>query len=142
MTHASHKKNITSLIKKGIKQKDPSASVILFGSCTRGDATKDSDWDILVLLERSKVNRFTEKEFRDELFEVQLETGEPISTFVFSKSDWEIKHSATPLYENIQRDGISLYWQKLNTSITGLLNQTKLLKMPSYLLRTIGGILV
>ncbi|CAN5145231.1 hypothetical protein BH20BAC1_BH20BAC1_03420 [soil metagenome] len=106
MLHTNN--NITTLIKKKIKQKDPSADVILFGSHARGDATKNSDWDILILLDRLDVNRLIEKEFRDELFEVELETGEPISTFVFSKSDWDSKHFITPLYENIQRDGILL----------------------------------
>lgn len=105
---ANIKKNISNLIKKRITQKDPSANVILFGSHARGDAGKDSDWDILILLDRSTVNRLTEKEFRDELFEVQLETGAPISTFVFSKAEWETKYSVTPLYQNIQQEGIEL----------------------------------
>lgn len=101
-------KNITSIIKKRIKQKDPSANVILFGSRARGEATQKSDWDILILLNRPHINRLIEKEFRDELFEVQLETGAPISTFIFSKAEWETKHSITPLYRNIQQEGIEL----------------------------------
>ena len=80
----------------------------MFGSRARGQATKESDWDILILLNRSQVNRILEKEFRDELFEVALEIGEPISTFVFSKSDWESIHAITPLYQSIKREGIPL----------------------------------
>ena len=49
-----------------------------------------------------------EKEFRDELFEIELEIGEPISTFVFSKSDWESRHAVTPLYQSVKREGIQL----------------------------------
>ena len=49
-----------------------------------------------------------EMEYRDELFDLELEIGEPISTFVFSKSDWEQKHEITPLYQNIKREGIYL----------------------------------
>jgi predicted nucleotidyltransferase len=99
---------IISLIKSRIKQKNSVAEVILFGSHARGEAHNDSDWDILILLDSLKVTRNMEKEYREELFEVELETGEPISTFVFSKQDWESKHSATPLYRIIKRDGIQI----------------------------------
>lgn len=101
-------KNITQLIKSRIKQKNPFADVILFGSHARGKFHNDSDWDILILLDQPNVNRFIEKEYRDELFDVELEIGEPISAFVFSKSDWEQKHEVTPLYQNIKREGIYL----------------------------------
>ena len=97
---------IISLIKSKIRQKNSDAEVILFGSHARGEAHVDSDWDILILLNSLIVTRKTEKEYREELFEVELETGEPISTFVFSKSDWESRHSVTPLYRSIKRDGI------------------------------------
>ena|SRR5258706_15028451 len=101
-------KHIKELIKTAIKKKDPAADIILFGSRARGQSTNDSDWDILILLNLPRVNRLLEKEFRDELFEVELEIGEPISTFVFSKHDWETIHSITPLFQSIKKDGIQL----------------------------------
>ncbi|MDP3645242.1 MAG: nucleotidyltransferase domain-containing protein [Bacteroidota bacterium] len=79
---------------------------MLFGSHARGEAELDSDWDILILLNNLNVSRKTEKEYREELFDVEMEIGEPISTFVFSKNEWESRHSITPLYKNIKRDGI------------------------------------
>jgi predicted nucleotidyltransferase len=97
---------IISLIKSKIKNKNSKAEVILFGSHARGKAHVDSDWDILILLDGIKVTRETEKEYREELFDVELEIGEAISTFVYSKKDWESRHSVTPLYQNIKRDGI------------------------------------
>ena len=99
---------IAELIKAKIKKKDPSADVILFGSHARGQATADSDWDILILLNLPHVTRLMEKEFSDELFDIELEQGEIISAFVFSKSEWETKHSATPFYHNIKKEGIRL----------------------------------
>jgi uncharacterized protein len=101
-------KEITSRIKKRIKNKNPDAEVILFGSHARGQANANSDWDILILLNQNNVNRNIEREYRDELFEVELEIGEPISTFVFSKFDWENKYSSTPLFENITKEGVHL----------------------------------
>jgi predicted nucleotidyltransferase len=100
--------NIIRLIKDRIKKKDPFADVILFGSHARGQSHKDSDWDILILLNLPTVTRLVEKEYRDDLFDIELEIGEPISTFVFSKSDWEQNHYITPLYQNIKREGIYL----------------------------------
>jgi len=104
----SKEKHIISLIKSKIREKDPDADIILFGSHARGTANEDSDWDILILVKTSDVSRKKEQEYRHELFEVELETGEPISTFVYSKSDWETKHSVTPLYYNISKEGIRI----------------------------------
>ncbi len=104
----NREQHIIGLIKNRIHTKNPDAEIVLFGSRARGEATSDSDWDILILLNDLNVDINLEKEYREELFEVELETGEPISTFVFSKKDWETKHSITPLYDNIKRDGIIL----------------------------------
>jgi len=52
------------------------------------------------------VDRGTEREYRNKVFEVELETGHPISTFVFSKQDWESTYSITPFYQNIQKEGV------------------------------------
>lgn len=100
--------HVLELIKSKIGRKNPSAEIILFGSRARGQENKNSDWDIMILLNTPHVNRSTEREYREEIFEVELETGEPISTFVFSKQDWENKYSITPLFQNIQKEGIHL----------------------------------
>ena len=104
----TNEKYIANLIKSRIYKKNPDAEVILFGSHARGEAHIDSDWDILILLNNLSVNRKTEKEYREELFDIELEIGQPISTFVFSRNDWESRHSITPLYQSIKQDGISL----------------------------------
>lgn len=101
-------KNIVERIKKRISKKNPEAEIILFGSHARGQAHRDSDWDILILLDNPIVNRMIEKEYREEIFEVELETGEAISTLVLSKQDWMNKHYFTPLFKNIQKEGIQL----------------------------------
>jgi predicted nucleotidyltransferase len=98
--------SIVSLIKAKIRKKNPKAEVILFGSHARGQSHADSDWDILILLDIPHVTHQIEKEYREELFEVELEIGEPISTFVYSKQDWESRHSVTPLYQNIMKEGV------------------------------------
>ena len=101
-------KHIIHLIKSKIQNKNPKAEVILFGSHARGEAHEDSDWDILILLNNLKVDRNTEMEYRDELFDVEMEVGEAISTFIYSKEKWETLHNITPLYKNIKKEGIQL----------------------------------
>ncbi len=98
----------TELIRQQIIRKEPAAKIVLFGSRARGDMHPESDWDILILLPQAKVGRTTEMEFRDLLFDLQLETGEGISTFVYSEKEWEDKYSITPLYENIKNEGVLL----------------------------------
>jgi predicted nucleotidyltransferase len=102
------KEIVTNMILDKVKKKDPAAEIILFGSRARSQQTNDSDWDILILLNKTEVSRKLEKEYRDEIYTIELAIGEPISTFVFSKTDWECIHQFTPLYQNIKRDGISL----------------------------------
>jgi uncharacterized protein len=101
------KEIVLSLIKKTVTAIDPTAEIILYGSRARGDERPDSDWDILILV-NTPVDLKKEQVFRHSIFDVELETGEPISTFVFSKNDWEMKHSVTPLYYNISREGIRI----------------------------------
>ncbi len=100
--------HIANAIRERIINLNPKAEVVLFGSHARGEANRKSDWDILILLDSPDVSRETEKKYREELFDLELEIGEPFSTFVFSKNDWERRHAATPFYQNIQNDGILL----------------------------------
>ena len=99
---------ISKLISIRIKRKDPTAKVILFGSHATGKAHNDSDWDILILINKQKKSREVEELYRNELFELELEIEEPISTFIFNQNDWKTKHSTTPLYKNIKAEGISI----------------------------------
>lgn len=101
------KKDIISRIKKNIKEIDSQAEIILFGSRARGDARKDSDWDLLILTDYP-VSFQDEQRFRHHLFDLELELGEAFSTFVYSKSEWEMKHAVTPLYQNVVKEGVRL----------------------------------
>jgi len=96
------------MITQRIKSLDSNAEVILYGSHARGQTNKDSDWDILVLLNDVSVTLKTEQKFRHHLLDIELQIGEPISIFVRSKSDWEDKYKITPFYQSIKREGIRL----------------------------------
>jgi predicted nucleotidyltransferase len=100
-------KTITKLIRKNISEVDPEAQVILFGSRARGDERIDSDWDILILTDYA-VDIEKERQFRDHLYDLELETGEPFSLFAYSQNDWNTKQRISPFYFNVVKEGISL----------------------------------
>ena len=99
--------HISQLIRNSISSIDPKAEVILYGSRARGDERIDSDWDILILTDYY-VNLQIEREFRDKLYDLELETGEPFSVFAYSKNDWQTKQRITPFYQNVTKEGILL----------------------------------
>ena len=99
------KTSIEQQIKEIIKNTDDSATAILYGSRAKGKAKDDSDWDILILLNKPKVSLKDEQQFRHKLYDLELKIGQPISTFVYSLLDWNTKMSNTPLFKNIQREG-------------------------------------
>ena len=101
-------KYIVERIKNRIKEKDNSAGVILYGSHASGNAKDGSDWDILILLDREEVSLKVEQDYRHYLLDLELEIGEPISVMVYSKKVWNTRHSVTPLYRSINREGIIL----------------------------------
>jgi predicted nucleotidyltransferase len=86
----------------------PDAELYLYGSRARQNAEKFSDWDLLILLNAKKVSFGFETKFMDEFYDLEVETGEIISPLIYTKSDWDENHSITPLFENIQREGIRI----------------------------------
>ena len=101
------KEEILNRIKETVRAVEPEAEIILFGSRARGDERKDSDWDILILVPGS-ADLKKEQKFRHALFQIELEYGQAISTFVYSKNDWEERYRITPLYKNIKQEGIAV----------------------------------
>ena len=91
-----------------VSKNDPESEIYLYGSRARGDENNISDWDLLILLNKQNISFDFETKFMDEFYEIELETGEVISPLIYSKSDWIEKYSVTPLYENIQKEGVRI----------------------------------
>jgi uncharacterized protein len=103
----SKSKHISQLIRKHISAIDPSAEVILYGSRARGDNHIYSDWDLLILTDY-QIDVETERKFRNELYNLELETGESISVFAYSRDDWQNIQRVTPFYQNVMKEGVKL----------------------------------
>ena len=99
--------NIRLKIRQVVHSVDPDARVILYGSRARKESRKESDWDILILV-NEKVTDKLETNIREKIYDLELESGELISVFIYSESDWRTRQYITPFYHNVTREGVSL----------------------------------
>lgn len=99
------KTNILYKIKSAVKNSDPKATVILYGSYARGDQNKNSDIDLLILVDHDELTRNKAKNIKYPLYDIEFETGTIISPLVLTRKDWENKHRITPFYEKVTNEG-------------------------------------
>jgi predicted nucleotidyltransferase len=99
-------KKVFKLVKEKVLEIDKKAKIILFGSRARGDARKDSDWDFLVLTSKNATFDLI-TQIRHNIYNVELETGEAISTVIKYQADWN-KQSFLQLNKNIAEEGVEL----------------------------------
>lgn len=94
------KQTATSTIPKGGK-------AILYGSRARGDARKDSDWDILILLDKDTLDQSDYDIVSYPFVLLGCDLGQEINPIMYTTKEWE-SYRITPFYENVTRDGIVL----------------------------------
>ncbi|MCR4560626.1 MAG: nucleotidyltransferase domain-containing protein [Bacteroidales bacterium] len=95
--------NLKSLAAKILPE---SSSLYLYGSRARGTARPDSDWDLLVLVDKEKVTS-EDYDMTYPFYDYGLDIGQYISTHIYTKKQWR-SWTFLPYYKNVEHDKIVL----------------------------------
>ena len=93
-------------LRKRVLSLYPDAEIILFGSKARGNYNKDSDIDILILL-NTEVNSKLEEKIIGDIYDIELKYGLLFGPLIKNINDWNNDYKGNPfLKENILREGM------------------------------------
>ena len=82
------------------------AHLLLYGSRARGNYHEDSDWDLLILLNRpQEASDFQNIAYP--IMELGFDMGEYFSVQTYSQDEWEAMRFL-PYYKNVEQDKIVL----------------------------------
>lgn len=95
-------------IKQTLRQHLPvDGKALLFGSQARGDAHANSDWDILIILNKDKLLPDDYDNVTFPLTMLGWDLGEQINPIMYSAKEWEANR-ITPFYKNVIQNAIVL----------------------------------
>ena len=93
---------------KSLKKKlFPNEKAILFGSRARNDAQPNSDWDMLVLLNKKEIEHTDFGRYAYPFVELGWQFGEYISVKLYTEDEW-LQRKNTLFFKNVQSEGIEL----------------------------------
>jgi predicted nucleotidyltransferase len=101
-------KDLLTELKAVIRQFEPTATVLLYGSVARGTNDPESDYDIMVLTEHQP-SAEEKEEIRGAVFDFELPRHIVFSVLFHSRDDWE--HgivSGSPFRVNVEEDAIAI----------------------------------
>jgi len=80
------------------------AKVVLYGSRARGDARRDSDWDIAVFV-RGRPTTRDRSVLSHISYDLMMETGAFSQALPFPANHWRLNYS---FYRNVREDGVAV----------------------------------
>ncbi|MBF0103477.1 MAG: nucleotidyltransferase domain-containing protein [Desulfobacterales bacterium] len=104
-TLSKNEKKILNNFKTLLSKNVPLHRLILFGSRARGDAAKDSDMDVAIIIDDNSVKPYQDI-IDDNSWESGFEYGIVISPVTFTYDKWIQK--LEPIIKNIKREGIEI----------------------------------
>ena len=85
----------------------PNEKLYLFGSQARGDAREDSDWDLLLLLDKQNKEIEDYDKYAYPFTEIGWDYGVAINPILYTKTQWE-KGKMFPFYKNVVREKLEI----------------------------------
>ena len=79
----------------------------LYGSRARGDNRPDSDWDLLVLVDKDKQQLQDFDAYAYPFVEMGWNSGAEINPMLYTRKEWQQRYF-TPFYKNVERDKMVL----------------------------------
>jgi len=103
-----NEEHILLLLKaKALELMPPGAHVYLYGSRARGDNSADSDWDILILLDKPRAEMSDYDELSYPLTALGWECDASVIPVVYGQDEWN--HDSSLLFrKNVEQDAIEL----------------------------------
>ncbi len=90
---------------KTILPKD--ASLWLYGSQARGESTPDSDWDLLILLDKERREYGDFERYAAPLCNCGFDNNEYVIPVIYTRKEWS-QMSFMPFAKNVEQDKIVL----------------------------------
>ena len=95
-------------VKRAVREIEPDAEIILYGSRSREDSRTQSDWDFLVLLD-GPVNDERTDRIRHRLYEIEWKCDEVLCSIIRNREEWSSPlYQSTPFCRNVGAEGIVL----------------------------------
>lgn len=97
---------LVNAIKQTIHELPIKLEARLYGSEARGEAHRDSDIDLLILIDKPQVDKMDEDAVFEKLYSIELQSGVAINPVIMPRSQWGAQ--VTPFYINVENEGIVL----------------------------------
>lgn len=103
------KEIIDSIVNLASRILPKGAKLILFGSRARGNETIDSDWDIMILIDKKKRTIQDIDDYGYPFRELGWELNADINPIISTFKEMQTKKNFIPLYNNVSNEGITLW---------------------------------
>lgn len=84
--------------------------VIVYGSYARGNYRKNSDVDVMILVDlpENEIKKM-ENTVYDVAFDIEMDTGVDISPVIKSRQQFEYWVDTLPYYRNVREEGVTVF---------------------------------
>jgi predicted nucleotidyltransferase len=103
-----NREELLEQVKRAIREVEPGAQIILYGSRARNDSNEQSDWDFLILLDGPVDDERIDK-IPHRLYEIEWQYDEVLCSIMRNREEWNSPLCRNiPFYQNVEAEGIVL----------------------------------